>query len=179
MPRNLGAKKNQHNHKHENGLVGPGKRITKQRSNGQLNGSPRAPHPDTPPLTPVTSTSLLNSRPDHDTNDSQSDARQDGLGDTRKNALRTRDSESSYDGQDFTAHRVLRQHSEDGTLQTSTKSKPSHDVTSFQLASTILKSCTAYDTIALLILLLQLPTIILILVEALFASLTFMPPAGI
>jgi hypothetical protein len=184
MPRNPGAKKNQHNHKHENGLVGPGKRITKQRSNGQLSGSPRGSHPDTPPLTPVTSTSLLNAPPDHDTNDSQSDARQDGSGDTRKNVLRTRGSESSYDGQDFNAHRVLRPtHSEDGTLQrheqTSAKSKHAHDVTSFQLASTILKSCTAYDTIALLILLLQLPTIILILVEALFASLTFMPPAGI
>jgi hypothetical protein len=184
MPRNPGAKKNQHNHKHENGLVGPGKRITKQRSNGQINGSPRGAHPDTPPLTPVTSNSLLNVQPDPDANDSQSDAKQDGPSDPRKNALRTRDSESSYDGQDFGANGGLRQkHSEDETLrrheQTSTKSKPSHDVTSFQLASTILKSCTAYDTIALLILLLQLPTIFLILVEALFASLTFMPPAGI
>src|SRR5436305_14377005 len=117
MPRNPGAKKNQHNHKHENGLVGPGKRIIKQRSNGQLNSSPRVSHPDTPPLTPVTSNSLLNPQPDHDTNDSQSDARQDGPGDTRKNALRTRDSESSYDGHDFTEHRDLLQHTEEGTLQ--------------------------------------------------------------
>ena len=184
MPRNPGAKKNQHNHKHENGLVGPGKRITKQRSNGQINGTPRGAHPDTPPLTPVTSNSLLNVQPDQDPNDSQSDAKQDGPSDPRKITLRTRSSESSYDGQDLNANGDLRQkYSEDGTLhrheQTPAKSKLPHDVTSFQLASTILKSCPAYDTIALLILLLQLPTIVLILVEALFASLTFMPPAGI
>ena len=184
MPRNPGAKKNQHSHKHENGLVGPGKRITRQRSNGQINGSPRGAHPDTPPPTPVTSNSLLNAQPDPDTNDSHSDAKQDGISDPRKNTLRTRDSESSYDGQDANANGDLRQkYSDDGTTrrpeQTSTKSKPSFDVTSFQIASTILKSCPAYDTIALLILLLQLPTIFLILVEALFASLTFMPPAGI
>src|SRR5947207_3366634 len=173
MPRNPAAKKNQHNHKHENGLVGPGKRITKQRSNGQINGSPRGAHPDTPPLTPVTSPSLLNAQSDPDTNDSQSDAKQEGASDPRKSSLQTRDSESSYDGQDFNANADPRQkHTEDGMLrkheQVSMKSKFSHDVSSLQLASTILKSCPAYDTIALLILLLQLPTIFLILVEALF-----------
>ena len=180
MPRNPGAKKNQHNHKHENGLVGPGKRITKQRSNGQLHTTPRGAHPDTPPLTPVTSNSLLAVQPDHDANGAQSEAKQYGPSDSRRNTLRAGDSESSYDGQDLNANE---KHSEDGTLrrqeQTSIKSKSSRDVTSFQLASAILKSCPAYDTIALLILLLQLPTIFLILVEALFASLTFMPPTGI
>lgn len=47
-----------------------------------------------------------------------------------------------------------------------------------QLASTILKSCPMYDTIAILIFLLQLPPIVLTLVQFLFASLTFMPPSG-
>lgn len=49
----------------------------------------------------------------------------------------------------------------------------------FSLASTIVKSCPMYDTIAILIFLLQLPPIVLTLVQFLFASLTFMPPAGI
>src|SRR5947199_2066743 len=138
MPRNPGAKKNQHNHKHENGLVGPGKRITKQRSNGQINGSPRGAHPDTPPLTPIASNSLLNSQPDQDTNDPQSDAKQEVPSDPRKKLLRSRDSESSCDGQDPNANGDLRQrYSEDGTTrrheQMSTKAKISHDVTSFQL----------------------------------------------
>ncbi|KAI5290285.1 hypothetical protein KEM54_001971 [Ascosphaera aggregata] len=52
-------------------------------------------------------------------------------------------------------------------------------VNTIALASTILKSCPMYDTIAILIFLLQLPPIVLTLVHFLFASLTFMPPAGI
>ncbi|KAI5300035.1 Tryptophan--tRNA ligase, mitochondrial [Ascosphaera pollenicola] len=56
---------------------------------------------------------------------------------------------------------------------------PSSSVNTLALASTILKSCPMYDTIAILIFLLQLPPIVLTLVQFLFASLTFMPPAGI
>ena len=59
------------------------------------------------------------------------------------------------------------------------KSTACNEVGTLQLASTILKSCPAYDTIAMLILLLQLPPIFLTLVQALFASLTFMPPSGV
>lgn len=184
MPRNPGAKKNQHSHKHENGLVGPGKRITKQKSNGQLNGSPRAAHPETPPLTPANSDSLLNAQPDHELKGPPSEAKPDESDDPRAVGLRKRDSESSLDGQEHNSNGHLRQkRSEDGTLRrhehASAKIKISQDVNSFQLASTILKSCPAYDTIAILILLLQLPPLILTGVQLLFASLTFMPPAGI
>ncbi len=184
MPRNPAAKKNQHNHKHENGLVGPGKRITKQKSNGQLNGAPRVAHPAPPPLPPINSDSLLNNQTDHETNGVLLEAKQDGTSEFRPADLRKRDSESSYDGQEPISNGHLRQkHSEDGTLRrqepTSTKSKISHDVSSLQLASTILKSCPAYDTIAILILLLQLPPLVLTGIQLLFASLTFMPPAGI
>ncbi|KAI5286760.1 hypothetical protein KEM52_001873, partial [Ascosphaera acerosa] len=52
-------------------------------------------------------------------------------------------------------------------------------VATLALASTILKACPVYDTVAILIFLLQLPPIVLTLVQFLFASLTFMPPAGI
>src|SRR5580700_11380151 len=47
-----GTAANQHNSKHENGIVGPGKRIQKQKSNGQLNGNSRSSEkvPSTPPL---------------------------------------------------------------------------------------------------------------------------------
>ncbi|DAA76124.1 TPA_exp: Uncharacterized protein A8136_1161 [Trichophyton benhamiae CBS 112371] len=47
------------------------------------------------------------------------------------------------------------------------------------LASTILKACPTSDTIAILILLLQLPPIVLTLVQFLYASMTFMLPAGV
>lgn len=61
---------------------------------------------------------------------------------------------------------------------TSTKKSSSNSINPFLLASSILKSCPMYDTIAILIFLLQLPPIVLTLVQFLFASLTFMPPAG-
>jgi hypothetical protein len=54
----------------------------------------------------------------------------------------------------------------------------SSSVNPFALASTILRSCPMYDTIAILIFLLQLPPIVLTLVQFLFASLTFIPPGG-
>jgi ubiquitination network signaling protein AcrB len=46
-----------------------------------------------------------------------------------------------------------------------------------QLATTIVASCPLYDVIAMLIILLQLPPTILTIVDALFAVLTFVPPA--
>lgn len=59
------------------------------------------------------------------------------------------------------------------------KRSPSNSsVNPLQLASTILKSCPMYDTIAILIFLLQLPPMVLTLVQFLFASLTFMPQNG-
>jgi ubiquitination network signaling protein AcrB len=56
-----------------------------------------------------------------------------------------------------------------------TKPKASHEVSAFQIASTILRSRPAYDTIALLIILLALPSMILTIFQAVFASLTLMP----
>ena len=183
MPRNPAAKKNLHNHKHENGLVGPGKRVAKQRSNGQLNGTSRVAHPDTPPLTPVNSNPVLNAHLVQDATDSLCDAKEEEHDVSRPAARPKRDSESSYDGPEpAPAGELHKKQSEDGTLgqQASAplKVKSSPEVSSFHLASTILKSCPAYDTIALLIILLQLPPIMLTLVQALFASLTFMPPVS-
>ena len=53
-----------------------------------------------------------------------------------------------------------------------------HDNNIFNLALTILRSCPLGDTIAILIFLLSLPPTFLTLTNALFAVLTFMPPAG-
>lgn len=53
-----------------------------------------------------------------------------------------------------------------------------HDNNIFNLAFTILRSCPLGDTIAILIFLLSLPPTLLTLTNALFAVLTFMPPAG-
>lgn len=66
----------------------------------------------------------------------------------------------------------------DKATASSKRSPANSSVNPFMLASTILKSCPMYDTIAILIFLLQLPPMVLTLVQFLFASLTFMPPGG-
>ncbi len=185
MPRSGAGKKNQHNHRHENGLVGPGRRITRQRSNGHLKGAAKAAVPDTPPLTPTTSADpLMKSPVANGSNASLSDAKQDVTGDTGLHRLRQGSSDSSVDGQN--SHPNGRIHGREPEESQSRRydgaaanSAVTGDVGTLQLASTILKSCPAYDTIAMLILLLQLPPIFLTLVQALFASLTFMPPSGL
>jgi ubiquitination network signaling protein AcrB len=184
MPRSGAGKKNQHNHRHENGLVGPGKRITKQRSNGQLNGAAKSVVPDSPPLTPTASADpLTKNQYANDSNSSLTDSKQDALGNMMADGVRKRGSDSSTDGQNTYANGTAHgKEYDEGTSRPSNtaarKSTSCSEVGAFQLASTILKSCPAYDTIAMLILLLQLPPIFLTLVQALFASLTFMPPTG-
>ena len=184
MPRTLPGKKNQHNNRHENGLVGPGKRITKQKSNGHINGNPRGPVPDTPPLTPVAaSEALMTHHSENDSNGSLPDTKTATSGLTRAGSLRKRDSDSSHDGQETYSNGLLQKGNDDSLQRRndaiSSWPKARYDANPFQLASTILRSCPAYDTIAILILLLQLPPIILTIVQALFASLTFMPVNGV
>lgn len=58
------------------------------------------------------------------------------------------------------------------------KFKSTHEVSAFHLASTILRSRPACDTVSLLIVLLTLPSMVLTIVQALFASLTLMPGGG-
>lgn len=60
----------------------------------------------------------------------------------------------------------------DKATASSKRSQTNPSVNPITLASTILKSCPMYDTIAILIFLLQLPPMVLTLVQFLFASLT-------
>ena len=176
MPRNLGARRG--NNKHGDGLVGPGKRVIKQKSNGQLNGHPKGPAPSESDQSKSTATSTVNhttSVPPLPTSNS------DPIPRTLHPILKTRDSDSSTDCQaqenakgweaaNGTAMATPRR--TDGVVPTS---KASHDISALHIASTILRSRPAYDTIALLLMLLALPSMILTLFQAIFASLTLMP----
>ncbi|ETN36922.1 uncharacterized protein HMPREF1541_07909 [Cyphellophora europaea CBS 101466] len=162
MPRPAGARKNQHNNRHENGLVGPGKRVVKQRSSQGLNGIAKsstpteslidssAPRPSVP--TPPISPQPLRSDDPVRAHESETDGP-----DYAKKWEFT-------NGNSMAAHKV--------------KHKFSHDVSALQIANTILRSRPACDTISLLIVLLALPSMVLTMVQALFASLTLMPGAG-
>ena len=183
MPRNPAAKKNQHNNRHENGLVGPGKRVAKQKSNGQLNGTPKGSVPDEPLPVASVNDSLTTGQPTSSSASACSESRADSTQRPRPLVLKKRDSGSSYDGQEqgpkwetMNGAAVAGQRRPDPV---SAKNKSAQDVNAMQIASTILRSCPAGDTVALLIVLLALPSMILTVVQALFASLTLMPGTGV
>ncbi|KAJ9653022.1 hypothetical protein H2198_007769 [Neophaeococcomyces mojaviensis] len=182
MPRNPAAKKGHHNNRHENGLVGPGKRVTKQKSNGQLNGNAKPaaaaaadePVPDTLHAQSIVEPSSVPTGADME---QHPETTVDG----DEMRWRKRGSESSSDGQDQrwdNANGTISHNSSKTAETTQTKSKGVQYISAMQVASTILKSCPAGDTVALLIVLLALPSLILTIVQALFASLTLMPPSG-
>ncbi|KAL8783018.1 MAG: hypothetical protein Q9213_004915 [Squamulea squamosa] len=179
MPKSKKAP-NQHNTRHENGVVAPGKRITKQKSNGHLSGHPDGPansvnSPST--AAPVNHaaehlTSGLASDPKYDRSRTGSAGRSPG--DTSGDL--SEDIESMGNG---TAHtNGSLEHNHRKIDVNAAKVAPVHDNTIFNLALTILRSCPLGDTIAILIFLLSLPPTLLSVTNALFAVLTFMPPAG-
>ncbi|KAL9639163.1 MAG: hypothetical protein Q9204_001232 [Flavoplaca sp. TL-2023a] len=172
---------NQHNTRHENGVVAPGKRITKQKSNGHLSANPDGPanpsSTSTPPAAPV------NQVPEHLSNGLASTSKYSR---TRTGSVCRPPGDTSGDlSEDLepmgngTVHiNGLVEHNHRKIDVTTAKVGPTHDNTIFNLALTILRSCPLGDTIAILIFLLSLPPTLLSVTNALFAVLTFMPPAG-
>ncbi|KAI4104217.1 MAG: hypothetical protein L6R37_003386 [Teloschistes peruensis] len=184
MPRAGKKAANQHNTRHENGVVAPGKRITKQKSNGHLNGNPAASvpshvlssvsSPDAPPSTQL---------PGHVHSRVASGAKlvRDRAGSATKSPVVTsgelsEDPEFMGNGSAHANGSLDKPHRKIDV--NAVKSPAVHDNTIFSLALTILKSCPLGDTIAILIFLLSLPPTLISVTNALFAVLTFMPPAG-
>lgn len=169
MPR--GGKKvaHQHNNRHENGIVAPGKRIARQRSDGHINATAEG---SSQPSTPHASLANIRSQlPDRRTTESQGaiadteDVEGRGSGDLSE------DLGSHTNGvSNGPSHRKIDVNA--------ARSPAIHDSSILSLALTILWSCPIGDTIAILIFLLSLPPTILTLTNALFAILAFMPPAA-
>ncbi|KAK5083240.1 hypothetical protein LTR70_007956 [Exophiala xenobiotica] len=181
MPRNPAVKKGHHNNRHENGLVGPGKRVSRQKSNGQINGNAKPSPSADEPLPTSSNAQYVEREPASVSTGVDLEANPDASASAEELRWRKRGSESSSDGQDQKWDNM------NGSISTSstkrpdlarTKSKSLHDVSAMQIASTILTSNPAGDTISLLIVLLALPSMVLTIVQALFASLTLMPPSG-
>ena len=179
MPRPA-PKKGHHNNRHENGLVGPGKRVSKQKSSSQLNGNAK---PSTTPEEPLPSTS------NYATGEGEQVAASTGVDheaadgmvlEGHEARMRKRGSESSSDGQEQKWETVNGSATNPSGSRPAapTKTKSLQDFSAMQIASTILTSNPAGDTISLLIVLLALPSMVLTIVQALFASLTLMPPSG-
>ncbi|KAI9817814.1 MAG: hypothetical protein M1827_000933 [Pycnora praestabilis] len=190
MPRSSAAKKqtaNQHNPRHENGLAAPGKRIVKERSNGHLNGSTIGKtQPSTPPLpSPVlTAQSMtLQHASEIVANGLAGEGRMGCVGKLAQDTSVRRYSEGSSEGFDecqsgTNTANVMEEQPHRRIDVNASKNPAVHDGGAISLASTILRSCPLGDTIAILIILLQIPPTFLTIVHFLFVTLTFVPPSG-
>ena len=180
MPRGVKKPGNQHNTRHENGVVAPGKRITKQKSNGHLNGSAEgtshSAHP--PPSAPAARTTTR--LPDKRTAELSSNSRG---GSQEVEDRETRLSESLSEGLEVLPNvgshaNGLLEHTHRKIDVNAAKNPLVHDNSIWHLALTILRSCPLGDTLSILIFLLSLPPTLLTITNALFAILTFITPTG-
>ncbi|KAK7900903.1 hypothetical protein LTR67_003188 [Exophiala xenobiotica] len=176
MPRNPAAKKHQHNNRHENGLVGPGKRVTKQKSNGHLNGAAKGPVPSEPVPQPNTADSSMTGSTTASSTLSTTDTNTDPASTPSKAGDHEGSEDKDKEHQKESNGSAMLQQKR-GDMATN-KPKAMHEVNAFQIASTILRSRPAWDTVSLLIVLLALPSMVLTMVQAFFASLTIWPGGG-
>jgi len=179
MPRAL-KKGHQHNSRHENGVVAPGKRITKQKSNGHLNGSTEGVSQANGVSVPSPSAHTTTLPPDKRATGTLSIAKggsQRGFdGEERPLQNQSESLEVLPDEVSHTNRSV--EHTYRKIDVNAAKNPMVHDNSIWHLALTILRSCPLGDTIAILIFLLSLPPTLLTVTNALFAVLTFITPTG-
>lgn len=178
---------NQHDKRHENGLAAPGKRVTKQRSNSTLNGQPTSKPASTvsPPALPSTglnsgyrfrhSDSTASNPTD---SSSQTPPRDHGIAPECGSRERA-SSEVSIEEEGPYTDAMVDAGKEPVTMAGVTvagHAKQSPVAGTFSTVSTILAYYPLRDAISILILLLSLPPTVVLLIQTLFASLTFVPP---
>ncbi|PLB55270.1 putative ubiquitination network signaling protein [Aspergillus steynii IBT 23096] len=193
MPRSSATARKSHSNRHENGVVASGKKVNKQKSNGHLNGNATGgsasssgpssqvdwPASRSSSDSAITTTVAAASKANGTTDCSKTD----GTGRGQLNGYAKGNADMSYGQTNGAVPQnggLAGQGSRraEKSVPGSKRSNSTASINPLQLASTILKSCPMYDTIAILIFLLQLPPMVLTLVQFLFASLTFMPPGG-
>ncbi|MCJ1376165.1 hypothetical protein MMC20_007405 [Loxospora ochrophaea] len=175
MPRGAKKNANQHNNRHENGIVAPGKRISKQKSNGHLSANPEASSKaNTPPLTPLSPAGSDGSYVHAKSGFGGAPRVEEGKG--RCAAESSEESEPAPNRAAF-SHEMLERNTRKIDVN-SAKNPAVHDNSGVRLALTILRSCPLGDTIAILIFLMSLPPTFLTITNTLFALLTLMPSVG-
>ena len=183
MPRagNKARGLNQHNTRHENGVVAPGKRIIKQKSNGHLNTSAEGTShsrvlPSSPSPAARTTTRLPDSRSNDESSGTQAGFQPAEDDEKRRSESLPESLEMLSGGMNYTNGSV--EHAHRKIDVNAAKNPMVHDSNIWHLALTILRSCPLGDTLAILIFLLWLPPTMLTLTNALFAVLTFITPTG-
>lgn len=167
------------------GLVGGGsagkRALHKARSNGQLNGtSPSGTPGATIAATNTTSSyTQANGRPDTGNGTKQTKLEAPVI--ARRASLGTYSESSSSDSyQASSAMAIPHEQSQiHRRIDVNSAQNPAvhRDTSTMGLLITVLRSCPLYDTIAILIVLLQIPPTFLTLIHLLFATLTFVPPS--
>ncbi|KAF4976196.1 hypothetical protein FZEAL_7115 [Fusarium zealandicum] len=178
MPRAPGSGKRQQgaashrDTRHENGLVGPAKRSSDKKGLGQLDSSARRSDQG------VAGAAGQSSPANGLTNGSYKQCVYDASNDSRVNDDRRRSSlgavsEMSSDSSNSTG--VV-----DGHRQIDVNAMKNSDVHRdsgpFDLATTVLKSLPMQDTLAILIILMHVPSLSLTVIYTIFTFLTFVPP---
>jgi hypothetical protein len=173
------AAANQRDTRHENGLVGPGKRVIKQKSNGHLNGHAKASE-SLPPTPPLPGTPLANGHVHDSALADNTMLPKIPVEAARRTPVGTY-SESSESESYSNAAAMSASHENHRRIDVNAAKNPAvhRDVGPLSLALTVLRACPLYDTIAILIVLLQLPPTFLTIIHVLFATLTFVPPSNI
>lgn len=178
---------NQHDKRHENGLIAPGKRVARQRSSGQLNGAPNGKSAPavSPPALPSKG---LNINPGFrfpkpaDGNTAAATVG-DHAGAVEGGERERTASDASLDDVDPGSEMVEGGGFELASLEVlpaavAGKSTPTNSGGTFSTVSTILAYYPLRDAISILILLLCLPPTLGLIIQTLFASLTFVPPSA-
>ncbi|KAI9849618.1 MAG: hypothetical protein M1837_002743 [Sclerophora amabilis] len=168
---------NQHNHRHENGLAPPGKKVERDRINthklnGHLNGGCKPPAPPPPLAESSDGSSSENKQDDDDMAGLDGrESRESEASDYVEDAFQNGTSSFPLGANGQQSHRSI-----DVTSLSSTTEYRSRSRGVMELSYTILRSCPLGDSIAVLIILLQIPPIVLTIIQFLFATLTLIPP---
>ncbi|KAI8624367.1 hypothetical protein F5Y19DRAFT_319856 [Xylariaceae sp. FL1651] len=198
MPRASASAKRQHgasNHRdtrHENGLVGPGKRIPKQqKSQSPLNGSvpykhptPQQQHPQLPaaedattPSAPSTPPANANGFPKHLAEMPLDNRTTESLRRSSLGAYSETSSAESYNS--HTANVAPEDNHRRIDVNATKNSNVHRDPGPLDFAFTVLRLCPLQDTIAILIILMQVPPLALSGIYMLFTLLTFVTSNGL
>ncbi|KAK4138504.1 hypothetical protein BT67DRAFT_431100 [Trichocladium antarcticum] len=163
--------------RHENGLVGPGRRVRKQKSQGQLDGGlkPAVDGASAPPVPPLPSTA--NGFPTYPNDMPPAERKAAEL--VRRASLGTYFESSSVDSLPAASAHVPAPAEETHRridVNDAKNTNVHRDTGPLEFAITVLRSCPLHDTIAILIILMQVSPAVLATIYMLFTLLTVVPP---
>ncbi|KAF7562815.1 hypothetical protein G7046_g1304 [Stylonectria norvegica] len=166
--------------RHENGLVGPTKRLSGKKSQGHLDGSARPAEnavagsagPSSMPAIPISFSNCTTNTPDVARNDARSAnnaVRRSSLGNSSVASSDSGNCNMTSNGIVDAVHRQI-------DVNASKNVDVHRDSGPFDFATSVLKSLPVQDTLAILIFLMNVPSLSLSALYTIFTFLTFVPP---